>query len=63
MRVVFDCSALYKGVSLNQQLLQGPVPRQGILELLEEGILAVTAAKEKMDSSAKKLTSIPTTTA
>ena len=57
MRVVFDCSTLYQGASLNQQLLQGPVPRQRILESLEEGILAVAAAKAKMDSSAKKLTS------
>ena len=51
IRVVFDCSALYEGVSLNQQLLQGPDLMNnliGILLRFREHSIAIVGDIEAM---------------
>ncbi len=36
LRVVFDCSARYKGHSINDHLLQGPDPINGLHGILSQ---------------------------
>ena len=51
LRVVYDCAAVYKGTSLNQQLLQGPDltnQLQGVLLRWRREPVAVTADIEAM---------------
>ena len=51
VRVVFDCSAKYRGTSLNDQLLQGPDLTNtlvGVLTRFREQPVALTADIEKM---------------
>ena len=50
-RVVFDCSAPYEGVSLNQQLLQGPDLMNnltGILLIFREHSIAIVGDNEAL---------------
>ena len=51
IRVVYDCSATYQGISLNSRLLQGPNLTSSLLGVLlrfREGPIAVMADVEKM---------------
>ena len=51
VRLVFDCTAKYHGISLNQQLLQGPGftnPLVGVLTRFLQETTAITADIEGM---------------